>query len=291
MQKQGILLSRASTSGWAQPTHGDLWLFPDGILRIPLGFVQTLSLIGYFYSYKPNEHHTISIDDVEFNRLCSLPNALWIPQDLVARAKLQHLLGSDTLTLTDPKGKKISLRWTANKYVWQLLEQAIYNWSRGIPSSTYSGILLNQSSYLPTGLPPMAQPGYPSPVGQQGFQPQYGQVGYSPVMGQPGNPLYYGQPGYPPLPVKIPLSISNPFALPGMWLGIFSIILVVAFFLFDRYIFSFWTALGLYCSIRGLIIAFKSPTGAGSVQAIVGLLLNGIVLLVSLALYMLAHTL
>src|SRR4051794_18176485 len=40
--KTGRLISGSATTGWADWIHGELWLFPDGLLRVRTGLGATL---------------------------------------------------------------------------------------------------------------------------------------------------------------------------------------------------------------------------------------------------------
>jgi hypothetical protein len=44
--ERGVLVSRSTTSTRRKGMHGDLWLFPTGLLRIPLGWPKTLACVG-----------------------------------------------------------------------------------------------------------------------------------------------------------------------------------------------------------------------------------------------------
>jgi hypothetical protein len=125
---KGILLSRSTTTSWFNWFHGEFWLFPNGILRLPLSWPKFLLLFGYFYYYTPERHREMNIDAIELAQLQQLPHALWIPRQMLDRAELKHAIGADELHLTLLSGKKIQLVWIPNTGIWRTLVQTLSDW-------------------------------------------------------------------------------------------------------------------------------------------------------------------
>lgn len=82
----GTRLSTTATTGWIHWFHGELWLFQDGILRVPIGWLKSICCVGYFLELRNPRTRTFSA--AEFSQLISDPRNLWIPRDAIESASL-----------------------------------------------------------------------------------------------------------------------------------------------------------------------------------------------------------
>jgi hypothetical protein len=97
---QGVLLSRTTTTSWMNWIHGELWLFPNGIMRSPFGWRITLSTSTYLYQYQSDSHRVLEQDSLAFWHVRSLPQTPWLPREILTQAHLNHSFGADELELT-----------------------------------------------------------------------------------------------------------------------------------------------------------------------------------------------
>ena len=124
-KKVGVLLSKSCTTGWRHWKHGALWLFPDGILRVPLGWLET----GYIFNPRNTPPVDFDMDDADFADLTSEPRNLWISKDIIADATLRHtLFAADELRAELADGRPIQLLWMPNRYVFTILGTVLHEW-------------------------------------------------------------------------------------------------------------------------------------------------------------------
>ncbi len=65
-----------ATTSWLDWMHGELWLFDDGLLRIPMGWVKTFGLVGLFSRPFPLRTHRFS--DAQLARIRARRAAVWL---------------------------------------------------------------------------------------------------------------------------------------------------------------------------------------------------------------------
>ena len=124
-KKVGVLLSKSCTTGWRHWKHGALWLFPDGILRIPLGWLET----GYFFNPRNTPPVDFDMDDAKFADLTSERRNIWIPKDMIASAILWHtFFAADELYAVLADGRSVQLLWIPNKFVFTMLQSRLQEW-------------------------------------------------------------------------------------------------------------------------------------------------------------------
>src|SRR5258708_28253874 len=71
------LIAASCTTGWADWEHGNLWLAPDGLARVPLGWV--VSFAHSFQGIDPAIGHIVSITPNDLSQaLAHSPRALWM---------------------------------------------------------------------------------------------------------------------------------------------------------------------------------------------------------------------
>jgi hypothetical protein len=124
VEKKGILLSKTATTGWLNWVHGELWLFDDGILRVPLGLIKSALLVGYRYGLRRSLHEQV-FSLQEFTEITHNPKNLWIPYTAIGTAKLKHGPGGDELRITTIQGNAHQLLWIPRQDVYDLLGEAL----------------------------------------------------------------------------------------------------------------------------------------------------------------------
>jgi hypothetical protein len=106
--------------------HGEMWLFEDGILRIPVGWIQTILCVGYFFN--PQKQVTRSFTADDFARLLSDRRVRWIPRDKLASAELRHTIGADELRAQLIDGQQVQLLWLQQDGAYYALQQPLWQW-------------------------------------------------------------------------------------------------------------------------------------------------------------------
>lgn len=119
----GILLSLSATTGWLDWMHGELWQYPDGLLRIPRGWLKTFLSNAMFFSARKAPPRTI--DSAKFAHLIADRRNLWIPFDAVISARLYHTFGADGLRVELAKGQRAVLLWLPRPNVYAYLCQLL----------------------------------------------------------------------------------------------------------------------------------------------------------------------
>ncbi|HEU5440806.1 MAG TPA: hypothetical protein VFU88_16090 [Ktedonobacterales bacterium] len=124
--ERGVLLSRSSTTGRWEVMCYDLWLFPNGILRIPLGWAKSLACVGQFYDAR---HPTMrTFDPGAFARATTDPRNQWIPREAIASATMHHRSASDELRLTLTDGRSLRLLWLPSLPAYGHMQAALDEW-------------------------------------------------------------------------------------------------------------------------------------------------------------------
>lgn len=121
---EGQLLSKSATTGWLDWMHGELWLFPDGLLRIPMGWGKTILMVGYFFNPHRTQPRAFSAD--ERAALIARRRNVWIPFADVRQATLRHSMGADELVVTLSNGQRKQLLWIPNSLVFATLQQVLF---------------------------------------------------------------------------------------------------------------------------------------------------------------------
>jgi hypothetical protein len=109
-------------------SHGELWLFQDGILRIPIGGLQTAGLVGYGAEVRNPTSRVFSAD--EFSTLVADPRNLWIPRVSITSATLRTTNAYSTLDLRLQlaDGRTVQVLTPARNAVSLPLQAALREW-------------------------------------------------------------------------------------------------------------------------------------------------------------------
>jgi hypothetical protein len=124
----GQLITSSCTTGWLDWIHGDLWLLPDGLLRIPTGVAATASH-GLL--------HTVSGDlaereftGVELQKIASRGKKnLWLQADHIKRADIHTGVMTSRVNLWMADGQKVKLLWIRGDHAERPLSTALSSWN------------------------------------------------------------------------------------------------------------------------------------------------------------------
>lgn len=121
---EALLLTTSATTGWLDWIHGELWLFPTGLLRIPLGLTATL-LHGIRGQELPTWR---SFDKKTFDALLALKRSRWIPQEQIQKAYLHRGVMTDRLRLELVDQRTMKFLWLPWDGAWKPLHGALQEW-------------------------------------------------------------------------------------------------------------------------------------------------------------------
>jgi hypothetical protein len=111
------LLSVRCTTGWLDWVHGELWLLPDGLLRVCDGEARSST-----------DGARTPPDADELTGLCSQARTLWVPADEIARASVRCGILTSRLTLQLSDGGRRKLLWPSSDSATPVLRYAFANW-------------------------------------------------------------------------------------------------------------------------------------------------------------------
>jgi hypothetical protein len=124
--RAGGLLSTTCTTGWLDWFHGQLWLFPDGLLRIPLGKVKTILFVGY--ATNPWQVMPRVFSEDKWRQALSHPGSLWVPFAGIRQANLRHVFSADEFSAQFWDGRSIQLLWLPRPMVYDVFEASLREW-------------------------------------------------------------------------------------------------------------------------------------------------------------------
>jgi hypothetical protein len=123
MEHAATRISRATTTGWLDWMHGELWLLPDGLLRTPSGWMASIAngMTMQTGALPPA---------VDFSRTFAdgvLANGAttWLSYDLIESAALHTGIIHDRLRVVTSDGRTRKLLWLRSERVTQKLEPVL----------------------------------------------------------------------------------------------------------------------------------------------------------------------
>ena len=121
------LVAASCTTGWADWEHGNLWLAPDGLARIPLGWVVTYA--HTFQGLDPAIGHIVSVTPGDLSQaLADSPRAIWMEAPYMEVARLHRGITCDRLHVRMKDGTSHKLLWIRNKAATRTIEDALRAW-------------------------------------------------------------------------------------------------------------------------------------------------------------------
>lgn len=123
----GTRLSTTATTGWTDWFHGELWLFQDGILRVPIGWLKSICCVGYVAELRNPMTRAFSAE--EFSRLIAHRRNLWLPRWAIASAVLRHnVFGTHDLRVQMSDGRTFQLLTLPSERICVPLQIALQEW-------------------------------------------------------------------------------------------------------------------------------------------------------------------
>jgi hypothetical protein len=121
------LIAASCTTGWFDGEHGNLWLAPDGIARVPLGW--GVSFVHSFQGIDPAiwRRETTTRDELA-RALMSSPRVLWLPSGDMEGAWLHSGILCDRVSVRTKNGMSHKLLWVRSKRGTSRLRDALRNW-------------------------------------------------------------------------------------------------------------------------------------------------------------------
>jgi hypothetical protein len=130
------LISASCTSGWTDWIWGELWLLPEGLLRLSLGRQGTTAfatpeLSGKSFgptvdplSLPQSQIETEAIPDL----LAKSRHNRWIPRDQITSATLRNGLLNGRLRVELVDGSQIKLLWLKRDPAYEVLRSTLSEW-------------------------------------------------------------------------------------------------------------------------------------------------------------------
>jgi hypothetical protein len=124
---QGRLITASCTTGWFDWIHGELWLFPDGLLRASTGLATTISNgIVQTVSGEPRSQEFV---DGEIERIVARGGTnLWIQADQIRGADIHVGLMTSRMKVHMADGHRIKLLWLRGDRAERPLTKALSSW-------------------------------------------------------------------------------------------------------------------------------------------------------------------
>jgi hypothetical protein len=121
------LLTASATTGWFDWIHGELWSFPEGLLRIPLGLAATV-LHGVGPTVDENQRSWYFFDHVTFQTLLTSRKNVWVPRESIQEAYLHYGITTDRLLLILGDHRSVTFLWFSHDGARQLLQSTLTEW-------------------------------------------------------------------------------------------------------------------------------------------------------------------
>ena len=128
---QGRLVTASCTTGWLDWIHGELWLFPHGLLRSSTGLKSdgAHGHAGGVVRTVTGEPRSREFADGEIERIvASRRRNLWIEADRIKRADLHAGRTTSRLNLHMTDGRRITLLWLREDRAERPLTTALSSW-------------------------------------------------------------------------------------------------------------------------------------------------------------------
>jgi hypothetical protein len=126
----GKLICASCTTGWLDWIHGDLWLLPDGLLRVRGGLGATIGHANQRTVPEDIGERQFGAGEVERLQREHKTN-LWIPANEIVSAGIRNGPLSGRLALTLTGGRRVKLMWLRADGASEPLKHALASW--GIP--------------------------------------------------------------------------------------------------------------------------------------------------------------
>jgi hypothetical protein len=125
--KTGRLISASSTTGWGDWIHGNLWLFPDGLLRVRTSLRSTIANGVIRTTAIPLLTRAFAEEEIPILANAHSTN-LWIPSSSIVSTALRRGATTSSLGLKLTDGREIKLLWLRRDPAEQALRSALAEW-------------------------------------------------------------------------------------------------------------------------------------------------------------------
>lgn len=121
--RQARLVAASCTTGWLDWIHGELWLLPEGLLRIRSGFMDTVANSSGSGLTARDPYRFIAHDPETV--LAAHPTNRLIPFADMARARLHGGVTTSGLEVTMTDGTRHKLLWMSSEPARRLLRERL----------------------------------------------------------------------------------------------------------------------------------------------------------------------
>lgn len=137
--REGVLVTAAATVGWLRPTHGELWLFDDGVLYRRLGLRRTLAQLRK-ESGRRAPPQTVDPADRPHRRfpageperlVAAAGQSRWVARDQLRSARLRRRLAVTRLRLDLVDGGRLVLSWPRRDQATPAVQAHLEGWLGG----------------------------------------------------------------------------------------------------------------------------------------------------------------
>ncbi len=124
---EATLLTRSATTGWADWIWGELWLFPDGLLRLPTDFRTSRQRARTRGQAEPMMRKTF--DEAPAQLADGARHGLWFPRDEIESAHLRRGVFNSRLGVRMADGRNLKLLWLkSDRAAFDALEEVLQEW-------------------------------------------------------------------------------------------------------------------------------------------------------------------
>lgn len=123
MDTPAELVSGGVTTGWANWAHGELWLMPDGIMRVSSGLGETMR-----HGLDTQRRRSTTFSEAELNRIAGKPGNTLIRREDIEAASLRRGLLNGRLRLQLRDGRAIKLLWLRRDGVDRKIQPLLEEW-------------------------------------------------------------------------------------------------------------------------------------------------------------------
>jgi hypothetical protein len=123
----GRLITASCTTGWADWIHGQLWLLPDGLLRVRSSLLTTIG--NGVARTVSGELPTREFSEDEIAKLAKKHvTNYWIPSSSIVAASLRRGVTASRLSMRLADGRNVKLLWLPGDPAEGELRSALTSW-------------------------------------------------------------------------------------------------------------------------------------------------------------------
>lgn len=126
--RYGILVTASCLRSRWSWLYGQLWLFPDGLLRLPLSWWTGLAQLYARPTVTADNLENRLFDEHVFLQITTNPKNIWIPRDHIARAYLHGDPWAEGLRIKLVNGSEVKLFWMRLDNASEPLGKAMTVW-------------------------------------------------------------------------------------------------------------------------------------------------------------------